>query len=227
MTERCAYHYSDDCTGCRLVLPDGGCTLKFCDEHPAGATLSEVGEVFGLSRERVRQIEVVAIARFEALLPLVEAGRVLPEGTEIPAGSRSHRRLAGAARSRLQHNLSLHGQPRQRGDERRDMSQPTPDPRRVTSQPQPTTPHACSVTPSARMAQCRDLSITIDAVSRQPGASYPCAQAVRIPAMAHRKRETGGYGSDFTPSKAALRSISVKNGTEITAETPMNRERSR
>jgi hypothetical protein len=155
------------------------------------------------------------------------AGRVLPDGTEIPAGSRSHRRLAGAARRRLQHDLSLHGQPHQRGDERRDVSQPIPDARRAVGHPDATTPDACTSDTTARIAQCRESHITIDAVSRQPGASYPCAQAVRIPAMAHRKRETGGYGSDCTPSKAALRAISVKNGTEITAETPMNRERSR
>lgn len=36
---------------------------RFVAEHPGGATLDEVGEFFGISRERVRQIEVQALRK--------------------------------------------------------------------------------------------------------------------------------------------------------------------
>jgi len=39
---------------------------RFIDEHPGGATLEEVGAAFGLTRERVRQIEQRAIAHLLA-----------------------------------------------------------------------------------------------------------------------------------------------------------------
>lgn len=42
----------------------------FVAEHPAGATLEEVGEVFALTRERIRQIEAKAMRRLVARLRL-------------------------------------------------------------------------------------------------------------------------------------------------------------
>lgn len=37
---------------------------RFVEEHPDGATLEEVGEALGLVKQRVDQIERVALARF-------------------------------------------------------------------------------------------------------------------------------------------------------------------
>lgn len=56
---------------CRHALPAGGCVLAFVDEHPEGATLEAVGAVWGVTRERVRQIEAKALRKL-ALLPEVE-----------------------------------------------------------------------------------------------------------------------------------------------------------
>ena len=36
---------------------------RFIDENPSGATLLEVGAFFGLTRERIRQIQEVALAK--------------------------------------------------------------------------------------------------------------------------------------------------------------------
>lgn len=43
---------------------------RFVDEHPSGATLEEVGVAFGVSRERIRQIESVALAKLRRRLEL-------------------------------------------------------------------------------------------------------------------------------------------------------------
>lgn len=44
-------------------LPDESCSLDVADE--GGATLGRVGTVFGLTRERIRQIEVIAIQKIQ------------------------------------------------------------------------------------------------------------------------------------------------------------------
>jgi hypothetical protein len=44
-----------------LTLDEDELTRLFLDEHPSGATLCEVGDFLGLTRERVRQIEGAAL----------------------------------------------------------------------------------------------------------------------------------------------------------------------
>lgn len=44
---------------------------RFVEEHPGGATLEEVGAMFGITRERARQIEAKALAKFPHRLALV------------------------------------------------------------------------------------------------------------------------------------------------------------
>jgi DNA-directed RNA polymerase sigma subunit (sigma70/sigma32) len=46
-----------------VELPDESCSLDVADE--GGATLGRVGTVFGLTRERIRQIEVIAIQKIQ------------------------------------------------------------------------------------------------------------------------------------------------------------------
>lgn len=43
---------------------------RFVAEHPGGATLDEVGVAFGVSRERIRQIENAALAKLRRRLEL-------------------------------------------------------------------------------------------------------------------------------------------------------------
>jgi hypothetical protein len=43
--------------------PAQSCALAYTESKPEGGTLDDVGEVFGLTRERVRQIETVAILK--------------------------------------------------------------------------------------------------------------------------------------------------------------------
>jgi hypothetical protein len=45
----------------RFELDDD--TILFVDQRPEGATLEEIGEFFGICRERVRQIEAEALAK--------------------------------------------------------------------------------------------------------------------------------------------------------------------
>lgn len=48
-----------------LAYADDPWAQTFVQRHPGGATLEEVGEVFGLVRERVRQVEESAKRKFE------------------------------------------------------------------------------------------------------------------------------------------------------------------
>lgn len=50
--ERCRYH---------LKSPTHSCTLDAADE--GGMTLEDVGNILGLTRERIRQIEVLALRK--------------------------------------------------------------------------------------------------------------------------------------------------------------------
>ena len=54
----CRYHLEDD---------KGTCTLDVADL--GGLTLEEIGEFFGLTRERIRQIEQEAIRKLSVRLP--------------------------------------------------------------------------------------------------------------------------------------------------------------
>lgn len=59
-------------TECRYHIADGAtpvCALDVAGEGPH--TLDEVGEFFGVSRERVRQIEVLALAKLKKVAPKV------------------------------------------------------------------------------------------------------------------------------------------------------------
>lgn len=53
-----------------VAFADDEVAVAFVNQHPDGATLEEVGNAFGLTRERVRQIEAVALRKLlEALGP--------------------------------------------------------------------------------------------------------------------------------------------------------------
>ena len=41
------------------------CSLDVADQYPAGLTLTDVGEFFNLTRERVRQIEARALRKLQ------------------------------------------------------------------------------------------------------------------------------------------------------------------
>ncbi len=46
-----------------IELPEESCSLDVADE--GGVTLGRVGRLFGLTRERIRQIEGIAIEKLE------------------------------------------------------------------------------------------------------------------------------------------------------------------
>lgn len=65
----------EDCAGLYMRSPPGSidsttpytedlACQRFVAKHPDGATLDEVGEMLGVTRERVRQIEAKALAHF-------------------------------------------------------------------------------------------------------------------------------------------------------------------
>jgi len=53
-------------TRCKYQLPLGECALDHADK--GGMTLAEVGDIFGISRERVRQIEDGAMKKVKEAL---------------------------------------------------------------------------------------------------------------------------------------------------------------
>ena len=55
------------------VPPDESCSLDVADQGPQ--TLERVGEIMGLTRERVRQIEVKILAKLRAVIELHEGGK--------------------------------------------------------------------------------------------------------------------------------------------------------
>ncbi len=57
---------------------------KIVEEHPDGMTLEEVGKVLGVTRERIRQIEVVAIKKLNEGTGDFDPVQV--EGITIPVG---------------------------------------------------------------------------------------------------------------------------------------------
>jgi hypothetical protein len=57
----CRYHIWADIKLRAGILPDESCALDVADEGVH--TLEEVGQIFGLTRERVRQILAAAIAK--------------------------------------------------------------------------------------------------------------------------------------------------------------------
>jgi hypothetical protein len=59
--------------------PSWSAVMEFVHRHPGGATLEEVGDAFGVTRERVRQIESgalrkLALAMVVAMPDFVEPG---------------------------------------------------------------------------------------------------------------------------------------------------------
>lgn len=64
---------------------------RFVDEHPDGGSLDEIGEAMGLTRERIRQIESIALRRLSIRLPL--AG-IDPEDAAEYFQSKARRRVA-------------------------------------------------------------------------------------------------------------------------------------
>ena len=45
--------------------PDWSTVWKFIEDHPDGGSLEEVGEVFGCTREYIRQVEVSALRKLQ------------------------------------------------------------------------------------------------------------------------------------------------------------------
>lgn len=74
-----------DCDGCphpcggRYLLPTGRCTLVYVALHDQGASLEEIAWEMHLTRERIRQIEEIALVKFAAGLAALEAGLPLPD----------------------------------------------------------------------------------------------------------------------------------------------------
>ncbi|GAC1393262.1 MAG: hypothetical protein NVS3B10_00500 [Polyangiales bacterium] len=79
---------------CRKHLPDGRSVDEWCEDHPAGATLEEVGAAFGFCRERARQVERDACLNFAAAC----LGTDLPEAASDPDAAHA---LVAVARERL------------------------------------------------------------------------------------------------------------------------------
>lgn len=59
------------------VRPDISCMLDIVDRNPNGCTLDAIGDILGLTRERVRQIHVVAIRKMLVRLRATPSGREL------------------------------------------------------------------------------------------------------------------------------------------------------
>lgn len=88
----CRHTGADPCTrrACRYFLPRGlggeHCTLAIIEQRNGdGMTLREVGQAFDISRERVRQIEAVALVRFTRRLAAATAD---PRPCHLPAPAR-------------------------------------------------------------------------------------------------------------------------------------------
>lgn len=41
------------------------CALDLADQHPDGITLEEVGRIFNMTRERIRQIEAICLRKLQ------------------------------------------------------------------------------------------------------------------------------------------------------------------
>lgn len=78
------YLRCDRCVEAGVVAPSGPARIdgitrydddpecqRFVEEHPGGASIYEIGDALGISGERVRQIEAVALRRLRARLALV------------------------------------------------------------------------------------------------------------------------------------------------------------
>lgn len=65
---------------------DDGITWEECyafvDSHPSGATLDEVGQALGVCRERIRQIEAVALRKLARVLTRREVASMLAARAE-------------------------------------------------------------------------------------------------------------------------------------------------
>ena len=64
----CRYHWAQNpCRAYNQPSHEGvrvGCYLDWIDEHPGGDTLEAVGDLMGVTRERVRQIQETALRNF-------------------------------------------------------------------------------------------------------------------------------------------------------------------
>ena len=70
----------------RVRFDDCASSQMFVNAHPGGATLDEVGVFFGITRERVRQIEARALAKLAHARP--ELAALIPN--DEPQGSVGH-----------------------------------------------------------------------------------------------------------------------------------------
>jgi hypothetical protein len=94
----CKHTGADPCErrACRYFLPLGlkgeHCTLEIIEQrHGDGMTLHEVGLAFGVGRERIRQIEALALVRLTRRVAAAMAEVLpchLPEPVHQPAGKR-------------------------------------------------------------------------------------------------------------------------------------------
>ncbi len=74
----------------RCALPSGECVEAWIDAHHGGASLEEIAGEWGLTRERIRQIEAAALGKLRRALERLEAdeerrpARVAPPASSAP-----------------------------------------------------------------------------------------------------------------------------------------------
>jgi len=78
---------------CRECLPDGTAVDDWMADNPA-PTLDEVGQVFGCTRERIRQIEEKALAKLDALFVKALGADAPERGERLLDAQRTERVIA-------------------------------------------------------------------------------------------------------------------------------------
>lgn len=80
----CPYRYAPSCDGCRLAIMGQNCVLSWIEQHPAGASLEEIAEVFSCSRQNIEQICHRAFDKIAARRGLAEYADLLPVDAREP-----------------------------------------------------------------------------------------------------------------------------------------------